>query len=77
VALYQGPHDELPELYRALAGAIDDQGVEPAGEPREVYLASPGDTPDRSVSLVELVWPIDVPAGWRPHERLFTEPLRG
>lgn len=75
VALHRGPHHALPLVHRALRNAIRDQGVEPAGDPREVYLTDPAELPDPSHNLTEVVWPIAVPREWRPHQRLFTRPL--
>ena len=70
VALHRGPYDTLSRVRGALSTAIGEQGIEPVGSPREVYLGDPAEH-----ELTEVVWPIDVTAEWRPHERLFTEPL--
>lgn len=75
VALHQGLYETLPHLYRALATAIDEQGIETTGEPRQVYLTNPDEVGAASHNLVEVVWPVDVASDWRPHTRLFTQPL--
>jgi effector-binding domain-containing protein len=75
VALQRGPYEKLPEVHRALWNAIHDQGVEPAGEPREIYLSDPAEVGDPAHYLTEVVWPIAFDADWRPHEGLFTKPL--
>jgi hypothetical protein len=66
-ALYDGPHERPAAVSRGLWRALRREGVEPAGEPREVYLNGEG--------LIELVWPLAVPPSWLPSPGLFTEPL--
>jgi DNA-binding transcriptional MerR regulator len=75
VALQRGPYDAVHGVHRALWAAITDQGIEPAGEPRTVYLSDPADSLDPADNLVEVVWPVDVPAGWQPNLEIFTKPL--
>jgi effector-binding domain-containing protein len=66
-ALYEGPYERLAGVSRGLWNALRLEGADLAGEPREVYLSSDG--------LIELLWPLAVPAGWLPSPALFTEPL--
>ncbi len=63
--VHRGPHEQLPAAYRALSAAMEEQGIEPIAEPREVYITNPLETsPDACET--EVLWPVDVPAGWVP-----------
>jgi effector-binding domain-containing protein len=75
VALHQGPYDELPSVRSALENAMRMQGAAAAGPLRLVYLNNPEASADPRRHLTEVVLPIDVAAGWRPSDALFTEPL--
>jgi DNA-binding transcriptional MerR regulator len=55
---YRGPYHELCTGYRELWAWIEDQRLEPAGNPREIYLTSPAEVPDPANYLTELVWPV-------------------
>jgi effector-binding domain-containing protein len=62
--LHCGAHDDVGSAYEALAAAIEQHGIEPAGSPREVYRTNPVETsPDECET--EVLWPVDVPASWR------------
>lgn len=63
--VHQGPYEELPAAYQALAAAMEEQGLQPAAEPREVYLTNPQEIPPDD-SQTELLWPVDVPPDWVP-----------
>jgi len=48
VSLHVGPFDQVGETYEALFRWIAEQGLRPAGGPREVYLTDPqSTTPDQ------------------------------
>jgi effector-binding domain-containing protein len=72
--LHRGSYSELTAAYRALAVTIEEQGIEPAGEPREVYLTNPQDNaPDDCET--EVLWPVDVPPDWVPVSPRVARPL--
>jgi effector-binding domain-containing protein len=74
VTLHRGPYDELAGAYRALAVMMYEQGIEPIGEPREVYLTNPEEaSPDDYET--EVLWPVDVPADWVPVAPRVDRPL--
>jgi effector-binding domain-containing protein len=74
VTLHRGPYEELTEAYRALAVAMKEQGIEPAAEPREIYLTNPQDvSPDEYET--EVLWPVDVPPDWQPASPRVDRPL--
>jgi effector-binding domain-containing protein len=62
-------------VHRALWNALNEQGVEAGGPPREIYLTNPDDVSDPSHNLTEVVWPLAAGAEWRPSDELFTKPL--
>jgi hypothetical protein len=64
-----------PEIHRALWNAIEDQGISPAGEPREIYLGDPAEAVGTSDALTEVAWPVDLSPDWRPDDRRFTKQL--
>jgi AraC family transcriptional regulator len=63
--LHYGAYDELDGAYQALAAAMEEQGIAPAAEPREVYLTNPREIPPDD-SQTELIWPVAVPSDWVP-----------
>ncbi len=63
--LHEGPSAELGGAYEALLEAMAEHGIEPAAEPREVYLTNPQEIPPDD-SQTELIWPVAVPPGWMP-----------
>jgi DNA-binding transcriptional MerR regulator len=75
VALHHGPYQSLAQAHRALWNALDCQGVEVAGPPREIYLTNPDEVSDPSHNLTEVVWPLADGAEWRPSHELFTKLL--
>jgi effector-binding domain-containing protein len=56
--LHGGPYDEEHPAYRALLTWMEENGHQPGGPPRELYLVSPGDTDDPADYRTEIVWPI-------------------
>ncbi len=60
---HHGPWSELVSAYHALWRLIEEHQLEPAGEPREVYLTNPLETPPEEWET-ELLWPISVAADW-------------
>jgi effector-binding domain-containing protein len=63
VTFHHGSYQELTGAYQALAVAMKEQGIEPAGMPREVYLTNPQGCPPEEYET-EVVWPVDVPPDW-------------
>jgi DNA-binding transcriptional MerR regulator len=55
---YQGPYDGIGAAYRHLWVEIENAGLTPNGDPREVYLTSPDNTPDPRNYFTEVVWPV-------------------
>ena len=78
--IHKGPYEELGRSYKALSHWIDEQGLETADAPREIYWTDPEETPDAADYVTEIAWPI-VPdeaklAGIRAGGRKeFTKPL--
>lgn len=56
--LHSGPYDQIGPAYQSLMKWIQDQGREPSGPPREVYLVGPDPSRDPSEYRTEVVWPI-------------------
>ncbi len=56
-ATHRGPYDEIAPAYHALAGWMADEGWEPAGPPREIYLNDPGEVAPAE-QLTEVQWPV-------------------
>jgi effector-binding domain-containing protein len=75
VALHRGSYEMLPLVHRALSNALSDQGAEPAGPPREIYLTDPARVTDPSHNLVETILPLAAGTDWEPSQELFTKPL--
>ena len=55
---HRGPYEELSRSYNALSQWVEEQGLETAGAPREIYLTDPEETPDPADYVTELAWPI-------------------
>ena len=58
VLVHKGPYEQLPTAYRALQMWLDDHGVTPAGDPREIYLTDPEEVSDPADYVTEIAWPI-------------------
>jgi effector-binding domain-containing protein len=56
--LHVGPYDELGTAYRELEVWIDDQGLESAGAPFDIYLNDPSKVKDPAKFETEAVWPV-------------------
>lgn len=52
-----GPYDRLGDAYEALAAWIAERGGTPAGDPWEVYLTSPDESPDPEHWRTEVTMP--------------------
>jgi effector-binding domain-containing protein len=66
--VHRGPYERLPAAYEALAAGMKEEGIEPLGDPREVYLTNPEETSPEKYET-EVLWPVDVPVGWQPSSR--------
>ncbi|HVU78018.1 MAG TPA: MerR family transcriptional regulator [Gaiellaceae bacterium] len=58
VYVHVGDFSGLPSAWRRLHEALQAQGVEPKGEPRECYETSPAEVADPSEHRTLLVWPL-------------------
>jgi AraC family transcriptional regulator len=58
VTVHTGPYDGLADAHAAVERWIDDNGLEPAGGPWEVYLTDPGEVPSPAEWKTEIVWPL-------------------
>lgn len=56
--VHRGPYQEISPAYHVVAGWIEEQGVQPAGPPREVYLNDPQAVTADDL-LTEVQFPID------------------
>ena len=72
--IHRGPYEELTGAYHALAVAMEEQGIEPIAEPREVYLTNPQEIPPEDYET-EVLWPVDVPPDWVPSSPKVERPL--
>lgn len=56
--LYRGRYEGIDAAYRQLWKGIQEAGLRPTGEPRDIYLTSPDATPDPEDYLTEVLWPV-------------------
>lgn len=56
--LYRGRYEGIDAAYRQLWKSIQEAGLRPTGEPRDIYLTSPDATPDPENYLTEVLWPV-------------------
>ena len=56
---YVGDYSGLSSTWRRFYEALQTQGIEPKGEPRECYETSPEEVNDPSEHRTLLVWPLD------------------
>jgi len=56
--VHPGPYDQIGQVYRALAAWMQEQGYQPAGPPREVYLVGPGKGREPADYRTEVLWPV-------------------
>jgi DNA-binding transcriptional MerR regulator len=68
VMRHVGPYEELGRSYRLMAEAMEANGLEPTGAPREVYESDPAEVPDPNDYVTEIVWPIGPGGELRPSE---------
>src|SRR5262249_52969960 len=60
VHTHVGEYAELHSIYRRLWEALAADGIEPKGEPRELYETSPEEVSDPSEHRTRIIWPLDV-----------------
>jgi effector-binding domain-containing protein len=53
-----GPYERLSNGYRLLEETMADNGLEPAGDPREAYVTDPAEVTDPDEYVTEILWPI-------------------
>lgn len=53
-----GPYRELGRSYRLMSEVMEENGLEPAGDPREIYETDPEEVPDPKDYVTLIVWPI-------------------
>lgn len=62
VALYEGPHQEMPDAHRAVHTWMHENNVNAAEEPaREVYLTDLRELKEGEDCKAESVWPVEMP----------------
>lgn len=54
----EGSYDKIPAHYTELLAWMDNDGLEPAGPPREIYHVSPADTDDPKSYRTEIQFPV-------------------
>jgi effector-binding domain-containing protein len=57
--LHVGPYDQLGPAYRKLEAWIQQQSMEPAGPPFDVYLNDPNEVNDPAKFETEIIWPVN------------------
>jgi effector-binding domain-containing protein len=72
--VHHGPYSELTGAYQALAVAMKENGIEPADEPREIYVNNPRELEPNEYET-EVIWPVDVPPDWVPSSPKIERPL--
>lgn len=55
--VHKGPYSALPTSWQRLMGWVGEQGRQPGGTPREVYLSDPGEVAEEDL-LTQLVVPL-------------------
>lgn len=55
---HMGPYEQLGQTWSALMKWIEDEGLQPAGAPWEVYVTDPGEEPDQSKWRTDIFFPI-------------------
>jgi effector-binding domain-containing protein len=66
VLKHVGPYEALGRSYRLLAEVIEQNGLQPIGSPREIYLTSPDEIADPNDYETRIVWPIGPEGELRP-----------
>ncbi|HVE93199.1 MAG TPA: GyrI-like domain-containing protein [Actinomycetota bacterium] len=54
-----GPYEQLAQAHESLRRWVDEQGLRPAGPPRDVFWTDPGQEPDPSKWRTEVVLPVE------------------
>jgi AraC family transcriptional regulator len=57
-ALHRGAYDKLAETHAAIERWLDEQELERAGAPWEVYITDPGERPDPTTWETEIYYPL-------------------
>lgn len=58
VAEHYGPSATIGRTWRRLWDFIQSEGLTPQGDPREVYVRNPANTPDPAQRMSEIWWPV-------------------
>ncbi len=58
VTIHRGSYDGLGDAHAALERFLHEQGEEPRGPLREVYLTDPGEVPNPDDWRTQLIWPV-------------------
>lgn|GEM_PF-390493 len=58
VAEHHGPSLTLARTWRRLWDYIQSEGLTPHGDPREVYVRNPANTPEPAQRMTEIWWPV-------------------
>jgi effector-binding domain-containing protein len=74
VLKHTGPYAELGRSYRLMGEVMEEHGLEPVGDPREIYWSDPAEVPDPNDYVTEIVWPIGPEGELDPSRDVFTRP---
>lgn len=58
VMTHHGPYERLSHSYRLMSEVMERNGLEPAGDPVEVYVTDAEEVPDPKDYVTEIEWPI-------------------
>jgi effector-binding domain-containing protein len=64
VTCHSGPYDSMVPAYQAVDSWLDKEGLEPLGEPWQVYVTDPKIVNDRSLWRTELIQPFVHRSPW-------------
>ncbi len=59
VYVHVGEYSGLHQVWRRICESLNEDGVEPHGEPHELYETSPEEVDDPSEHVTRIVWPLD------------------
>ena len=55
---HMGPYEQLGQTWSALMKWMEEEGLQAAGAPWEVYVTDPGEEPDQSKWRTDIFFPI-------------------
>jgi hypothetical protein len=75
VMRHVGPYSELGRSYRLMVEAMEENRLESAGSPCEVYETDPAQVPDPNDYVTEIIWPIGPAGELKSVPRRFKRPV--